>query len=216
MKKRISLMVLDDHDVVRVGLEASLKQYPEFEIIGSFALSAQLLSVFRTRLPDVLLMDFTLGSDEVDGLNLIQSISVRFPECKILVLSSVDLVGTVNLMLRAGARGFFSKAQPVDALAGAIRSVHAGRVYLTAKMMSEMDQLLSGLQGNGNKLDPYSRLSPREREVVRCCLDGMSTSQIAEKFSRSIKTVSTQKKAAFQKLGISTDRELFLLHSTLE
>jgi CheY-like chemotaxis protein len=70
MKKRISLMVLDDHDVVRVGLEASLKQYPEFEIIGSFALSAQLLSVFRTRLPDVLLMDFTLGSDEVDGLNL--------------------------------------------------------------------------------------------------------------------------------------------------
>ena len=218
MKKRISLMILDDHDVVRVGLEASLRRYPEFEIIGSFAHSTQLLSVFRERLPDVLLMDFSLGSDEVDGLNLIQSISVRYPECKILVLSSVDLVGTINLMLRAGARGFFSKAQPVDALAGAIRSVHAGRVYLTAKMMSEMDLLLSGdcKRGDGNTLDPYSRLSPREREVVRCCLDGMSTSQIADKFSRSIKTVSTQKKAAFQKLGISTDRELFLLHSKLE
>ncbi|MBN3002406.1 DNA-binding NarL/FixJ family response regulator [Chromobacterium alkanivorans] len=218
MRKRISLMILDDHDVVRVGLEACLKRYPEFEIIGSFAHSTQLLGVFRKQLPDVLLMDFSLGSNEVDGLNLIQSINVRYPECKVLVLSSVDLVGTINLMLRAGARGFFSKSQPVEALAGAIHCVHAGRVYLTVKMMSEMNLLLSSdiKLEEGQKLDPYSRLSPREREVVRCCLDGMSTSQIAEKFSRSIKTVSTQKKAAFQKLGINTDRELFLLNSKLE
>ncbi len=191
--------------------------YPDLKITGSYASSQQLLAALRESIPDVLLMDFTLSDNEIDGLNLIQSIRVRYPSCKILVLSASDLPGTINIMLKAGARGFFSKSQPVEALAAAIRTVNAGRIYLTPQVMSELNILLSDtiFKKDVSALDPFAKLSPREREVVRCCLDGMGTKQIAEKFSRSIKTISTQKHAAFQKLGIQTDQELFVLNAKL-
>ncbi|MGR2678916.1 response regulator transcription factor [Chromobacterium haemolyticum] len=225
MQKKISIIILDDHDLIRIGLEVKLMAYPDLKITGSYASSQQLLAALRESIPDVLLMDFTLSDNEIDGLNLIQSIRVRYPSCKILVLSASDLPGTINIMLKAGARGFFSKSQPVEALAAAIRTVNAGRIYLTPQVMSELNILLSDtifkkdvstlVKKDVSALDPFAKLSPREREVVRCCLDGMGTKQIAEKFSRSIKTISTQKHAAFQKLGIQTDQELFVLNAKL-
>ncbi|WP_205208289.1 response regulator transcription factor [Chromobacterium haemolyticum] len=216
-EKKISIIILDDHDLIRIGLEVKLMAYPDLKITGSYASSQQLLAALRESIPDVLLMDFTLSDNEIDGLNLIQSIRVRYPSCKILVLSASDLPGTINIMLKAGARGFFSKSQPVEALAAAIRTVNAGRIYLTPQVMSELNILLSDtiFKKDVSALDPFAKLSPREREVVRCCLDGMGTKQIAEKFSRSIKTISTQKHAAFQKLGIQTDQELFVLNAKL-
>ncbi|STQ90678.1 response regulator transcription factor [Iodobacter fluviatilis] len=215
MNKKVNLMILDDHDVVRAGLETSVLHNDELHLLGSFRLSEQLLVALKNKEPDIILLDFSLGSDEMDGFNLIQYIHSHHPKCKILVVSAIELSGTISLILRAGAKGFFSKTQPLDQLNQAIRTVYLGRTYLSTKIKNE-----TGIRFDPKKkeqdievVNPYKNLSIREAEVIRCCLSGMTMTDIAGKFSKSIKTVSAQKLSAFKKIGVNSDRELFILNA---
>ncbi|WP_199030674.1 response regulator transcription factor, partial [Ralstonia sp. ASV6] len=133
---------------------------------------------------------------------------------------------TVGLVMHAGARGFVGKEEELSELVRAIRTVAAGGKRLNATLAAEMERdalaadapaPTSAVDGNQlSALVDRPELSPREREVLRCCLDGMSVSDIAEKFARSIKTISSQKQSAYRKLGIRTDTELFKIKHELE
>ncbi|HEX7816634.1 response regulator transcription factor [Dyella sp.] len=214
----LRLMLLDDHDVVRRGLELLLTQEMHFEVAGSFTTSQELFAALQVEHADVLVIDYSLGPAEVDGINLIRALRVRFPNEKILVVSAHYNAATVALAMKAGAKGFVGKAQGHKELARAIRAVAAGRTYLSNEMASEMEAggRSSELSTGERALTEDAKLSPREREVLRCYMDGMSVSQIAVKFSRSITTISAQKSAAFRKLGVRTDNELFKIRHLLE
>jgi len=104
-----------------------------------------------------------------------------------------------------------------------VRTVALGRVHLNAAMAAELSSMLSidntetgGDNITTDSLTQNSELSPREREVLRCCLDGMSVTEIAEKFARSVKTISGQKQSAFRKLGVRNDSELFKIENQLQ
>jgi DNA-binding NarL/FixJ family response regulator len=214
-------MLLDDHEVVRRGLEALLAQEPYFEVVGSFTTSQELFAALQNNRVDVLIVDYSLGPSEVDGLNLIRALRVRFGAAKVLVVSAHYNAATVALAMRAGAKGFVGKAQGYKELAAAIRAVGGGKTYLSQDMAHEIaeekDKPAPAIEVTGERaLTDDIKLSPREREVLRCYLDGMSVSQIATKFSRSITTISAQKSAAFRKLGIRTDSELFKIRHLLE
>jgi two-component system, NarL family, captular synthesis response regulator RcsB len=214
----LRLMLLDDHEVVRRGLELLLTQGEHFEIAGSFTTSQELFAALQKDRVDVLVVDYSLGPAEVDGLNLIRALKVRFPHEKILVVSAHYNAATVALAMKAGAKGFVGKAQGHKELVTAIRAVAVGKTYLSPEMALEIS---GGREGSSLLTDERAltddiKLSPREREVLRCYLDGMSVSQIAAKFSRSITTISAQKSAAFRKLGIRTDSELFKIRHLLE
>ena len=224
----IRVVVLDDHAVVRHGLAARLKQEADIEVSGMFASGREVVQALKdnTVEVDILLMDYSLGPAEIDGLNLILLIRVRYPELKILVASAHHNKATVGLVMHAGARGFVGKEEELSELVRAIRTVAAGGKRLNATLAAEMerDALAADAPaptsaGDGNQLSALverPELSPREREVLRCCLDGMSVSDIAEKFARSIKTISSQKQSAYRKLGIRTDTELFKIKHELE
>ena len=222
----IRVVVLDDHAVVRHGLAARLKQEADIEVCGMFASWREIVRALKdsTFEVDVLLMDYSLGPTEIDGLNLIRLIRVRYPELKILVASAHHNKATVGMVMHAGARGFVGKEEELSELVRAIRTVATGGKRLNAALAAEMesDALSADAPApttNGGKLAVLldrSELSPREREVLRCCLDGMSVTDIAEKFARSIKTISSQKQSAFRKLGIRTDTELFKIKHELE
>ena len=223
----LRIALLDDHTVVRHGLLDLLGDESDFSVIGAFANSRELMAVLRATPAELVLVDYALDPDDIDGLNLIRALSVRFPDTKILVLSAHYNPATVALALRAGAHGFVGKNQPLSELVGAIRTVNRGQLYLAPELAVEFAYLLSDVAVQDvNPVDGLSNiaqdplihrtdLSPREREVLRCCLNGMSVTQIAEKFGRSIKTISTQKHSAFRKLGIRTDNELFKMHHQL-
>ncbi|BDU20030.1 response regulator transcription factor [Dyella sp. GSA-30] len=215
----LRLMLLDDHEVVRRGLELLLSQETYFEVAGSFTTSHDLFAALQKERADVLVVDYSLGPAEVDGLNLIRALRVRFPNEKILVVSAHYNAATVALAMKAGAKGFVGKAQGHKELVSAIRAVALGKTYLSPEMALEIaggkDESPSVLTDE-RALTQDVKLSPREREVLRCYLDGMSVSQIAAKFSRSITTISAQKSAAFRKLGIRTDSELFKIQHLLE
>lgn len=222
--RTVRIALLDDHAVVRYGLAGRLAEEPDFQVVGMYATSREMMAALRTVPADLLVIDYSLGVNDIDGLNLIRALKVRFPDSKILVSSSHYNPATVALAMKAGARGFVGKAQELSELIQAIRTIALGRVHLSNAMAAELSSMLSSDTSEGEKsgaetsdsLSENSELSPREREVLRCCLDGMSVTQIAEKFARSVKTISGQKQSAFRKLGVRNDSELFKIQHQLQ
>jgi DNA-binding NarL/FixJ family response regulator len=169
---------------------------------------------------EVLLLDFVLGSNDLDGVMLIRALRVKFPRCRILVFSTHHDVATVILTLRVGARGFISKGEDMNQLISAVRLVVSGGVYLCPDMAYRVAEVTAvNYDGEGqSRGDTWSitSLSAREQEVIRCYLAGMTVGEIADKFHRSIKTISTQKASAFRKLGVMSNNELFRIRHLIE
>lgn len=213
-----TIMLLDDHEMVRQGIELGLRKETDLDVIGSFSTSRALLDALTQRPADVVVMDFTLGPSDIDGLSLIQMLSRRFKRCKVLVVSSHCTRARVTLALKAGSLGVLGKTQQLTELVVAIRTVAQGRIYLQRGMLSVLQEGESALRQMtiASKLETAmplrlsGSLTPKEQEVLRCFLDGMSVNSIAAKFSRSASTISTQKQSAYRKLGIRTDSELFM------
>ncbi|MFP2768864.1 response regulator [Oceanisphaera sp. KMM 10153] len=220
----IRVALLDDHAIVRHGIVSQLSKEPDFLIVGNYENSRTMITGLRQAPADVLLVDYALGPSEVDGVSLIRALKTKFPESRILVFSSHYDPATVALALRVGARGFVGKSQNMTEIVKAIRVVAAGSVYLDADMSYRLAESSTGPVSEFEsavveaeaRLLAGAKLSIKEREVIRCFLDGMTVSQIAEKFDRSAKTISTQKSMAFRKLGVTSDNELFKLKHTLE
>lgn len=219
----LTVMLLDDHPVVLDGFKTQLCAAPDIKIVGTFITSRSLLAALRNHSCDVLLIDYSLGEHDLDGVNLVRYLSVRYERIKVLVASAHHDPATMMLVMRAGARGFFSKRQNLAELPQAIRIVASGQAYLGVQLAEQLSGPSYGLSevvtlghtGQDLRTD-YDILSPRERDVLRCCLEGLTLTQISEKFSRSIKTVSAQKRAAYRKLGIQNDCQLFKIGPSLK
>nr|WP_315492989.1 response regulator transcription factor [uncultured Pseudomonas sp.] len=218
--KTIRIAILDDHAVVRHGLVSHLAEESSIEIVGVYETSRELIRGMATMPANVLLLDFALGRDKLDGVSLIRALRSRFPDCRILVLSSHHESATVSLALRVGARGFVGKDEGLGSLLKAIRTVASGAIYLSADMSYQVADAArpdesTQMSISDNALQ-RAALSAREQEVIRCYLEGMTVTEIAEKFNRSIKTISTQKATAFRKLGVTSNNGLFKIMKTLD
>jgi len=221
--KKIYIALLDDHPIVRKGLEIIFSQEPDFELKGSFASRIDLINFLRTNRIDVLILDYLLGDEDIDGLPMIKQLMSNFPWLKILISSTLENTAIVRMALKAGVRGHIGKSRDASEVVDAVRRVAAGHICLSESMEKEF-YLISEPSASGDAEDEQhvidgigrlEQLSARELEVLRLFLSGMSVLQISEKFSRSRKTVSGQKKSAMKKLGVKTDPELFLWHDQL-
>lgn len=218
--KHLRIALLDDHAVVRHGLVAHLTAEPDIDVVGAYSTSRELMAGLLQAPADVLLLDYALGPDELDGVSLIRALRAKFPDCPILVLSTHHEPATVALALRVGARGFVGKGEEMAELVKALYKVAAGAVYLSAEMsyrVAEATTTFDAREGDdgADALLLGAALSVREREVIRCYLAGMTVTEIAEKFKRSIKTISSQKTTAFRKLGVTSNNELFKIRHTI-
>ena len=212
-----TVMLLDDHEMVRQGIELGLSKEADLTVIGTFGTGRELLDALARRPADVVVMDFILAPSDNDGLSLIQALNRRFSRCRPLIVCSHYTPATVSLSLKAGCWGILGKTQNLTELVTAIRTVAQGRIYLQPCMVPALQGIQSVLDvaNMKSKMDVSTSmqlnacLTPKEQEVLRCCLDGMSVNSIAAKFSRSASTISTQKQSAYRKLGIRSDSELF-------
>lgn len=195
----LRVALLDDHPVVLSGLTVRLSSELSLEIVGIYERGRLLIQDFERVLPDVVVMDYELHASDWDGASLIRGLRERYPGCTILAFSAHDQPDTIALIRQAGAHAFISKRQGMTELVNAIR--------LVAGLPATRRTAGHASPGTPPWL-PSPLLSPRELEVIRCYVQGMTVSQIAEKFHRSIKTISTQKASAFRKLGVSNDCQL--------
>ncbi|QTD31479.1 response regulator transcription factor [Pseudomonas fluorescens] len=220
----LRIAMLDDHPLIRSGVSTRLAQESDLKLVAAYAGSREMLAGLREASVDLLILDYTLQQGELDGLNLIKLLRIRHPAVRILVSSSAEAVATMSLAMRAGVKGFVGKSQDINELVAAIRVVASERIYLPPAVTLELgfvpaeqagDVIGSEGETSDSALSESPMLTPREQEVLRCCLDGMSVSGIAAKFTRSRKTISGQKQSAFRKLGIRCDTELFKIQDQL-
>lgn len=216
----IRVAVLDDHAVVRCGVVARIGEEPDIQVVGSYASSLEMIAGLRTAPADVLLVDYTLSPNELDGVSLIRALMARFPASAVLIFSSHYEPAIVSLAMRVGACGFVGKTQDMAHMISGIRTVARGKTYIDPDMAYRLVEVSvnSALQRAPTPAVECSavrvegvRLSAKESEVIRCFLAGLTVSEIARKFQRSEKTISTQKWSAFRKLGVTSDAELFNL-----
>lgn len=195
-------IIADDHPVVLMGTRAALEAVG-IEVIGEAANGDHLLDLLATRPCDVIVTDFSMpGGRHGDGLLLLDTIRRRYPRLPIVVLTMVTNTAVLQTMRARGASCLCDKRAPLREVAVAIRHAVAGRTFLSDTIRQQFDEYCVA-----NTLADV-RLSAREIEVVRLYVSGMSITQIADRLSRSVKTVSRQKRDAMRKLGIDHDSRL--------
>ncbi|MEU5718265.1 response regulator transcription factor [Streptomyces sp. NPDC020403] len=195
--KIIRVLLVDDHQVVRRGLRTFLEIQDDVEVVGEAADGAEGVARTEELRPDVVLMDIKMpGTDGIEALRRLRELE---NPAKVLIVTSFTEQRTVVPALRAGASGYVYKDVDPDALAGAIRSVHAGHVLL----QPEVADALLAQEDSGSGTGRGNTLTEREREVLGLIADGRSNREIARALVLSEKTVKTHVSNILMKLDLS-------------
>lgn len=191
----ISVLIVDDHAVVRRGLRAFLESEEDIEVVAEAAEGAEAVEKVQELLPDVVLMDLVMpGVDGIAATRLICEIS---PSCRVLVLTSFSEDDKVFPSIKAGAMGYLLKDVPAEDLGNAIRSVARGAFLLDPHIASKvLDEFATIHQETAS----LTRLTPREIEVLTLIARGRSNKEIAYDLSISVKTVKTHVSNILSKL----------------
>ncbi|WP_082926470.1 response regulator transcription factor [Cupriavidus sp. D384] len=199
-------MLADDHPFIVFGLREMLGKRLGFNVVAEATGPRLLLEKLARIECDVLITDFSMPcADAPDGLALLHCIRTRFPNVRIVVLTMLDNPGLLGCIRKAGALALLNKRDGLQELSNAVIAAFQGREHLSASVRQALARL-----GAGNpEAVASSRLSPREIEVLRLYVGGMTTSDIARYLNRSINTVSTQKHSAMRKIGVKNDAELY-------
>lgn len=197
-----SLMLVDDHAIVREGLKQLFALAPELEVLAEATNGAAALDLLRRRCPDLVLLDLAMPG--LSGEDLVASMRSRFPDLPILVLSMFHEPQIAQRALQAGANGYLSKDCDPETLLSAIRKVAAGGRFLAPGLAELMAFEAAGLHDQPE----HARLSQRELQIFRLIADGYSINEIAAQLEISNKTVSTHKARVMGKMGFLSNADL--------
>ena len=198
--KRIKVMVVDDHTIVRDGISALLALVRDIEVVGEASCGSEALKMVKSVEPDVILMDIAMP--DMSGLEATRQICKEFPKTKVIALTQHDDREFVFPIIEAGASGFISKVAASSELASGIRSVSRGDSYLSPSVARLMVENYQQTAGERVSHDPYSQLTERERDVLKLLAEGHSTQEIADILVITPKTVEGHKTNLMAKLGI--------------
>jgi len=205
MNRKIRVLVVDDHSIVREGVCALLGLSPEIEVVGEAVNGNEALEKVRRLSPDVVLLDIAMPV--MDGLEASRRISKEFPSTRVLVLTQHDDKEYVFPVIEAGAKGFISKKAASSELVSAIRSVYLGDSFLSpsvARFLVEGYREASW----GKNHDPYDQLTDRERQILKLLAEGRTAREIANMLVISVKTVEGHRTRLMAKLGLHNRVEL--------
>ena len=197
----ISVMLVDDHAIVRQGYLRLLEKQQGMVVVAEAADAASAYQAYKNLRPDVVVMDLSMPGR--GGIDAIRQIRQWDPTARVLVFTMHLSAAFALQAFRAGAKGFVTKSSPPELLVVALRDVAAGRVAICPEISDAL--AMSRLQEDRSVIDD---LSPREFEILRMLLDAKSTDEIAAAFNLSAKTVSNYHYAIKSKLGVSSDIEL--------
>jgi NarL family two-component system response regulator LiaR len=193
--KPISVMIVDDHPVVRTGLTTMLQAFDDLIPVGEAASGPQTLTKCEEALPDVILMDMLMPG--MDGVATTRAVLARYPDVKIIMLTSFAEEEMVQDALEAGATGYLLKNAPIDKLAEAIRSAYTGQPTLAPEATKALIKVKTGPLMLGHDL------TPRQREVLALVVEGLSNEEIADQLVISPATARHHVSACIKKLGAS-------------
>jgi DNA-binding NarL/FixJ family response regulator len=202
----ISVLIADDHPVVRQGLAVLFDVQDDLVLVGQASDGAEAVALVRELTPDVLVLDLKLPG--LDGLGVLAELRDRNLPARVLVLTSVADPASVTVAMRAGAAGFLYKDVDPDALVRAVRSVHDGHTVLAPEAAGTLVRSRS----RPAAVSGLDALTAREREVLAQIAEGRSNREIARLLHMSEKTVKTHVSSVLAKLGVA-DRTQAALHA---
>jgi two-component system, NarL family, response regulator NreC len=216
MEKKIRLLLVDDHEVVRLGLRSFLETQSGMEVVGEAENGEEAIMLAMQTKPDLVVMDISMPT--MDGLESTRRLRKLAPECLILALTVHQDKQYFFEMLSAGASGYITKHAASEELVAAIQSVAAGNVYLQPALacwlLEDYQRLLKQTgtpnwqEGDAGQQEDLNVLSKRELQVLQALADGFTNIQIGEKLGISHRTVARHRERIMNKLKLHSRTEL--------
>lgn len=199
------IILADDHPIILTGVRSLMAEMqPSCDIVAEANNVSELWRTLEQHECDLLITDFSMPNDDnVDGMAMIKQLRRKYPNLPIIVLTQVHNLGVLQALLQIGIQGLLLKKSVIAELEKTVKKVLLGSVYIGETVRELLHE-----QGINQYAIPVE-LSLKEIEVVRLLANGMSVTQVASYLHRSVKTISTQKTNAMQKLGLKSDSELF-------
>lgn len=204
----ISVLLVDDHAVVREGYKRLIEQSFDLRVGGEASTATDAYRAFAETEPDVTVMDISLP--DLSGIEALRRILARCSGARVLMFSIHDETIYAERALAAGARGYLTKASAPDLLIEAIRAVAQGEIFVSPDVSAALDARSSERIDNA-----VSTLSTREFEITRLLVNGLSVREIAEHLCLTYKTVANYQTAIRQKLGATTAARLLQIAASL-
>jgi len=198
----ITVLLTDDHELVRTGIRRLLEDSKQVSIIGEADCGEKSIQLAQQHQPDVILMDVNMPG--IGGVEACRRILQRNPKQKIIVLTVHNEQTFPKRLLEIGARGYLTKECGVDEMIEAIRLVHAGNSYIATSIAQQL--ALSLLPGND--VNPIDKLSRREFQVMLMISQGLTNAEISDKLCLSPKTISTYRLRLLEKLDAHNEVDL--------
>jgi two-component system capsular synthesis response regulator RcsB len=202
----IRVILADDHPVMLSGIAHEFSEVSTIQLVGTARNSTELIALLGSKQCDVLVSDYAMPAGEYgDGIVLFSFIKRRYPAIKIVVLTMLDNPAVVRALVTQGVTCIVSKSDAATHLIPAVHAVQSGGKYYSPTI----NQIVQSIDWNRKGRGSSDVLSQRESEVVRLFASGLTVNEIAERLSRSKKTISTQKSKAMEKLGIEREVDLY-------
>lgn len=201
----ISVIIVDDHALVRMGIRRLLDDLPDVEVVAEAESGEMALTLVKTHQPDVVLLDMKMPG--IDGWEVTRRLTKSYPQIKVIAVTAMSSEPLPGRILQLGAMGYLTKESGAEEMAAAIRKVAKGERYLSAEIAQKM--AINSLQSPEDS--PFDRLSEREMQVMLMITRGMMVQDIADRLFLSSKTVNGYRYRMFEKLEIKNDVELTFL-----
>lgn len=198
----LTVILADDHQIVRQGLEALLKTEPDLQLVGQAGDGLETIALVEKHEPDILVMDLMMP--KMNGWDVARQIRKRFPKTRIVILSMHSDESYIVEAVRAGVHGYVLKDSGAKHLINAIRIVAEGETCFPVPQNTIDSYLLR----NGGDTDPYQLLTAREKEVLQLTVEGRTAPEISEKLFISTRTVETHRLNMMRKLNVRNLKEL--------
>jgi len=192
----IKILLVDDHAVVRSGLSKFLMVNKDLKLVGEASDGAEAVQMTSLHKPDVVLMDLMMPG--MDGITATREINKKYPKTKVIALTSFAEQNLVQGALQAGAISYLQKNVTAKELGDAIRSAHIGKMTLSPEAAQVLANSVAQPQ------IPGEQLTERERDVLKCMVDGLNNNEIAEALVVSLGTVKFHISNIFHKLGVDS------------
>ena len=204
-RTRISVVLADDHRILREGLAALMSREPDLDLVATAEDGPSMLRQVRAHVPDVLVTDISMPG--LNGIDAVQRLRAELPQVQVLCLSVHDEDRLVLAMIEAGASGYVLKDGSFDELALALRQVMLGRIYISPALSGVMVREVRRRK-TGPAMVESPTLTARERQLVQLFSEGYTTNEIAEQLHVSPKTVATHRENVLHKLQLRGVAEL--------
>jgi DNA-binding NarL/FixJ family response regulator len=193
----IKVLLVDDHRLIRDGIQFYLSSEEEVEVVGEASNGKEALIFLENHPGAVNLVLTDISMPEMNGVELTKNIKESFPEIKVIALTMIKDSQYVKQMLQVGASGYLLKNAREKEIIAAVKQVNAGETYYA----QEATQAIMDFMSKKKSDDSLVAISPREKEVLRLIIDELSNQEIAEKLFISVRTVEAHKRNLLEKTG---------------